>query len=290
MIPSAFDYYAPTTLKEALRLLKKHGEDAKLLAGGHSLLPILKARLAQPKVLIDISRILELSYVKMAGGTLAIGAATTHFEVETSRAVRQNCPLLSQVAGQIGDVQVRNKGTIGGSLAHGDPAADLPAAVLALGATLVAAGQRREREIPADEFFVDALTTAVAPEEILKEIRIPKAPRGSGGAYEKVAQRASGFAIVGVAAQVTLGKGGVCKEARVGVTGLTSHAFRAKGVEEELLGKRLDDGVLEAAAEKISSGVSPLEDLFASGEFRAHLARVYTRRALQGARNAAART
>ncbi len=280
MIPSAFEYHAPATLEEALGLLVQHGEEAKLLSGGHSLIPLLKTRIARPGVLVDIGRIGDLSFVREEAGECRIGACTTHYLIESSDVLKKCCPLLPEVAAQIGDVQVRNKGTIGGSLAHADPAADLPAAVLALRATLVAVSPKGEREIPADEFFTGALTTSLEQDEILKEVRIPDA--SAACAYGKAAQRASGFAVVGIAVQLAL-ENGTCTGAGVGVTGLAGHAFRASGVEEGLTGGPLDDGAVEAAAAKVADGVEPLEDLFASKEYRAHLARVHCRRAIQAA-------
>src|SRR6267378_68165 len=208
MIPASFDYIAAKSLEEAVTLLAKHKDDAKLLAGGHSLLPAMKLRLMQPKVLIDIGRIKDLSYIREEGGQIRIGAMTTHYRLESSDRLREICPLLPECAAAIGDVQVRNKGTIGGSVAHSDPAGDWPAAIIALGAEMVAVGANGERVIKADDFFVDMLTTALDPGEILREIRIT-APSGHfGQAYLKVPQPASGFAVVGVAVSLTRDPGG----------------------------------------------------------------------------------
>src|SRR6516225_3368092 len=198
MIPADFDYIAAKSLDEALSLLAKHKNEAKLLAGGHSLLPAMKLRLAQPKVLIDLGRIKELSYVKEEGGQIRIGAMTTHFQIETSEVLHRACPLLPETASNLGDMQVRNKGTIGGSVAHADPAADWPAAVLALNAEFVAVSAKGERVIKAENFFVDLLTTALEPNEILREISIA-VPKGADQAYVKFRHPASGFAVVGVA-------------------------------------------------------------------------------------------
>jgi aerobic carbon-monoxide dehydrogenase medium subunit len=283
MIPASFDYIAAKSLDEALSLLAKHKDDAKLLAGGHSLLPAMKLRLAQPKVLIDIGRIKDLSYIREAGGQILIGAMTTHFQIETSDLLSHACPLLPETATHLGDMQVRNKGTIGGSLAHSDPAADWPAAVLAVGAEIVAAGAKGERVIKADDFFVDLFTTALKPGEVLKEIRFA-APKGRvGQCYLKMRHPASGFAVVGVAVNVSLDGSGKCQSAGVGVTGVAPKAYRAAGVEGALKGKALDAKTLAEAASHAADGVDANSDLFATAAYRKHLAQVYTRRALEAA-------
>ncbi len=283
MIPANFDYIAAKSLDEALSLLAKHKDDAKLLAGGHSLLPTLKLRLAQPKVLIDIGRIKDLSYIREQGGHIHIGAMTTHFQIESSDLLRHACPLLPETATNLGDMQVRNKGTIGGSLAHADPAADWPAAVLALGAEIVAAGPKGDRVIKADDFFVELFTTVLQPNEVLKEIRFT-APKGRvGQCYVKFRHPASGFAVVGVAATLTLDSAGKCQSAGVGITGVSPKPYRAAAVEGALKGKALDGKTLAAAAAHAADGVRTNTDLFASGEYRQHLAQVYARRALETA-------
>ena len=281
MIPVAFDYVAPTTLEEAVRLLASHGDDAKILAGGHSLIPAMKLRLAMPQLLVDIGRIEELSYVRDENATIRIGAMTTHYEVESSPLLATRCPLLPETASHIGDVQVRNKGTIGGSIAHADPAADWPAAILALGAEIVAVGPSGERVIPADEFFVDMMTTALEPNEILREIRIPAIGERTGHAYVKVRQPASGFAVVGVAACITRADDDTCEAARIAVTGIASRAYRAVDVEGALAGRPLSGAATAAAL--ADNGVDANGDLFASADYRRHLARVYTRRAIETA-------
>ena len=283
MIPAQFDYVAPSTLDEALSLLAQHQDDAKLLAGGHSLLPAMKLRLAMPQMLIDIGRIKDLSYIREEDGQIRIGAMTTHYQIESSDRLRELCPLLPDTAATIGDVQVRNKGTIGGSLAHADPAADWPAAIIALGAEMVAAGPGGERTIKADDFFVDMLTTALEPDEILREIRIP-APQGrTGQAYLKVPQPASGFAVVGVAVNLALNGGSECKSAGIAITGVASKAYRASGVESALAGNALDEGTIKGAASHAVDGVDANGDLYASETYRRHLAQVYTRRAIEAA-------
>ena len=283
MIPAQFDYLVPKTLDEAVRLLGEHTDDAKVLAGGHSLIPAMKLRLAAPQILIDIGRIKDLSYIREEGDQIRIGAMTTYYEIESSERLREICPLLPETAAQIGDVQVRNKGTIGGSLAHSDPAADLPAAIIALGAEVVAVGANGERVIKADDFFVDLMTTALDAGEILREVRIPVPEQGSGQAYLKMPQPASGFAVVGIAVTLTRDQGGVCQSAGVGVTGVASKAYRATGAEKALVGSTLDEQAINTAAAAIAAGVSINGDLFASDEYRKHLAEVYARRAIQAA-------
>jgi len=283
MIPAQFDYVAPQTLAEALSLLADKPDDAKILAGGHSLIPAMKLRLAQPQVLIDIGRIKDLSYIREESGQIRIGATTTHYQIESSDRLKSICPLLPEAASYIGDVQVRNKGTIGGSLAHADPAADWPAVALALGAELVAASKKSERTIKADDFFVDMMTTALAPGEILREIRITLPQGKLGQAYRKVLQPASGFAVVGVAVSLTLDQKGACQSAGIGITGVASKAYRAKQVEQALAGKAIDQQLAAAAAAHATDGVSANGDLYASADYRRHLAQVYTARAIQGA-------
>src|SRR6266404_5514754 len=272
MIPAAFDYYQPKTLEEAIGLLASNDE-AKVLAGGHSLLPAMKLRLAQPKALVDLSRIAELNYIREENGQIAIGAMTTHFDIESSALLREKCPLLTELAPMIGDVQVRHRGTFGGSLVHADPAADWPAAVLALDAEMDIAGPNGRRTVKATEFFVDMMQSAVQPNEILCEIRVPMTAKSV--AYVKTAQKASGFAIAGVA--VVLNKEG--RSVSVGVTGVSAKPFRAHAVEKELQGQDLTPENIRHAAMKTAEGIEPLSDIHASAEFRAHLAQVNCRRA-----------
>jgi len=277
MYPAAFDYHRPSTIDEAIVLLARHGDDAKVLAGGHSLIPAMKLRLARPAVIIDIGRIANFSYVRDtdAGDHVAIGAMATHGDIESSALLKRVCPLLPETAAHIGDVQVRNKGTIGGSLAHADPAADWPAAMLALDAEIDVVGPRGRRTLRAGAFFVDLLQTALASDEILVEIRVPKT--SAAGAYVKTEQKASGFALAGVAAAV--GPGGV----RVGITGVAAKAYRAAAVERALDGRPLAPESIVLAAAHAADGVEALGDIHASPEFRMHLARVNTARALKRA-------
>jgi aerobic carbon-monoxide dehydrogenase medium subunit len=283
MIPAQFDYLAPKTIDEAVGLLAQHPDDAKVLAGGHSLIPAMKLRLANPQVLIDIGRIKDLSYIREDGGQIRIGAMTTHYQLESSDRLREICPLLPECAAQIGDVQVRNKGTIGGSLAHSDPAGDWPAAIIALGAEIVVVGAAGERTINATDFFVDMLTTALEPGEILREIRIATPSGRFGQSYLKVPQPASGFAVVGVAVNLTRDANGTCQSAGVGITGVASKAYRASAVEQAITGSDLNEQTVTAAATHATDGVSVNGDLYASEAYRRHLAQVYTRRAIEAA-------
>ena len=283
MIPAQFDYQVANTLDEAITILAKDPDGSKVLAGGHSLIPAMKLRLAQPQLLVDIARIKSLSYIREEGDRVLIGATTTHYEIQSSDLLKRICPLLPECAASIGDVQVRNKGTIGGSLAHSDPAGDWPAAAISLGADLVVVGNEGERVIRADDFFVDLLTTALKPGEILREIRIVKPQGRFGQAYQKVPHPASGFAVVGVAMSLVLAADGSCESAGVGITGVATKAYRARAVETALAGNRLDEQTIASAASHVCDGVDPNSDLYASGEYRCHLAQVHTRRAIQTA-------
>lgn len=284
MIPAPFDYQVPATLEEAISLLAEDPEGARVLAGGHSLIPAMKLRLAQPQMLVDIARIKSLAYIREEGNQLLIGATTTHYQLESSELLKQICPLLPACAKSIGDVQVRNKGTIGGSIAHSDPAADWPAAVLALDADLVLVGPNGERTVKAADFIVNLFTTDLRPGEILREIRIQKPAGRFGQAYQKVPHPASGFAVVGIAVHLALNDDGSCKAAQIGVTGVGVKAYRAQGVEAALAGSNLDEQTIASAAAHACDGVDPTADLYASGEYRCHLAQVHMRRAIQAAK------
>jgi len=283
MIPTQFDYKAPATLEEAVSLLNSDLDGAKILAGGHSLIPAMKLRLAQPQLLVDIARIKSLSYIREEGDQILIGATTTHYQLESSDLLKKICPLIPACAKSIGDVQVRNRGTIGGSIAHSDPAGDWPAAVLALDADIVLVGPNGERTVKAENFFVDLMTTDIQPGEILREIRIKKPSGKFGQAYQKVPHPASGFAVVGIAVNLALNDDGSCKSAGIGVTGVSVKAYRAKGVEAALVGTSLDDNAINAAAAHVCDGIDASSDLYASSEYRCHLAQFHTRRALQAA-------
>ncbi|HJS59182.1 MAG TPA: xanthine dehydrogenase family protein subunit M [Vicinamibacteria bacterium] len=279
MYAQGFEYYRAKSVAEAAELLRSKA-DAKLLAGGHSLLPAMKLRVAGPAALVDIGRIAELRGIKTAGGALSIGALTTHAEIAASAEVRNACPLLTETAGQVGDIQVRNRGTIGGSIAHADPAADLPAALLALEAKVTASDGRASREIAAADFFVDLFTTALRPGEIVTSISVPRQGAGLGAAYLKHRHPASSYAVVGVAALVEIA-GGKCGSIALAVGGVTVKPVRATTAEQALTGRTADDAAFAAAAENVRDAIhDPLSDLYASGEYRTHLAVVMTKRAL----------
>ncbi len=277
MIPQAFDYSAPKTLDEALGLI---AEGAKPLAGGMSLIPMMKLRLAAPDHLVDLARVKELNYIREEGGTIRIGATATHHAVESSPLIRSKCPLLAETAANIGDVQVRNMGTIGGSVAHADPSADYPAALQALEAKLVLKGANSERTVAIDDFFMDTFTTSLEPGEVIREVIIPV--DDSGAAYDKVAQLASGFAMVGIAVRVRK-QGGKITLARIGVTGLSNRAFRANAAEKALEGTAGAASDIQAAAALVSKGVDANSDIHATAEYRRHLATIHSARAIAAA-------
>jgi carbon-monoxide dehydrogenase medium subunit len=271
MIPAAFEYELAGSVQEAIELLGSR-EDAKLLAGGHSLIPAMKLRIARPGTLVDIGRIADLSYVREDGDAIAIGALTRHHDVATSELLRDRCGIVSHAAGQIGDPQVRHRGTIGGSVAHGDPASDLPGVLLALDAELVATGAGGERRIPAAEFFTGVFETALGPQDVLTEIRVPSLG-GSGWSFLKFSRRAQDWATVGVA--VVASNGG----ARVGLVSMGATPLRASAVEQALAG----GADAAAAAQHADEGADPSSDVAGSADYRRHLARVLTRRALEQA-------
>ena len=282
MAAAKFDYHAPSSVEEALDLLSGN-EDAKILAGGHSLIPMMKTGLAAPGALIDLGKTAGLSYVNESDDGLAIGAMTTYSELATSDAVAANAAVLGEAAASVADVQVRNMGTIGGSLAHADPAGDLPAVAIALDAQLVATSSRGDRVISADDFFIDLFTTALAPDEILTEIRISALGSNTGAAYAKMANKASHYAIVGVAAVVSVDDNGNCTSARIGVTGAGASASRATESESRLVGSSLDDAAIFSAAGHAADGIELNEDIHASAEYREHLTKVFALRAIRSA-------
>jgi carbon-monoxide dehydrogenase medium subunit len=288
--PATFEYRKVHDLNDAIALLREHGDAAKLLAGGQSLLPVMKLRLAEPGLLVDLGGIEALRGVRVDDGGLRIGAMTTHQAVATDQTLRQRYPLLAETAAVIGDRQVRNRGTIGGALAHADAAADYPAAILALEAELVAVGADGERTIPAAEFFLGFLTTALAPDEVLTEIRIATTGQQTGSSYQKLANQASGYAMVGVAAVVGLDDGGRCRQARIGITGAGSSAVRASAVEAALTGERLDEASIAAAAAQAGEGIDLLDDVHGSADYRRRVCEGLTRRALQVAASRAGAT
>jgi len=270
-------------LGEAVSLLQKNAGRAKILAGGHSLIPMMKLRLAAPEMLIDIGRLKELAYVKEDSGQLRIGALTTHYMIETSDVIRKRLAALSEAAGFIGDVQVRNKGTIGGSIAHADPAADYPASLLAYDATVVTLGPKGERQVPAAKFFVDMMTTALEENEVVREVQIPLKMGRIGSAYLKMAQKASGFAICGASAVVEMDGSGLLANVAIGITGVGSCPFRATKTETALKGQAPSPEALKNACEKASDEIIALDDIHASADYRLDLARIYARRALEAA-------
>ena len=282
MYPVPFEYHRAGSVDEAVALLGRFGESARLLSGGHSLLPLMKLRLAEPRHLVDIRRIPGLSGVREEAGALIIGAATPHHVLERSSVIRERLPMLSEAAAQIGDAQVRNMGTIGGSLAHADPAADLPAVMLALDAELVAVGPKGRRAIPVDRFFVKLFTTTLAPGELLTEIRVPLPPPGAGGAYAKLPHPASRYAVVGVAALVIV-SGGKITAARVAITGVAAKVVRASATEAALVGQAAEAAVLAAAAERAVEGLTVRSDPRMDPSYWKALAVTFTRRALAAA-------
>lgn len=287
MIPAAFDYAVPETLDEAVKLLADHGDVAKVLSGGHSLLPLMKLRLARPEIVVDLRKIAELRGIHRDGARLVLGAAATHAEIAASAEVRDACPLLVETAGRIGDPQVRNAGTIGGSVVHADPAADWPAALLALGATVHLRGASGMRTVPAGEFFVGLLQSAAKTGEILTSVTVPVPETPRAAAYLKMAQSASGFALCGVAVQLAPG-GGAAASAAIGITGVAETPYRAADAEAALAGGPLDDARIDAAAAKaVPAGARVLSDVHASEAYRRHLASVFVRRALRAARDRA---
>ncbi len=275
----AFEYARANSVDEALSLLAQHGSEAKLLAGGHSLVPTMKLRLAAPNTLIDISGLSELSGISESGGKIHIGALTTHRMVEHSALLREKCGVLAELAGKIGDPMVRNRGTIGGSLAHADPAADYPAAILILNAEIEIAGPSGRRTVGSDTFFQEMFETAVGEGELLTRITIPMLGPNEGAAYVKFENTASRYAVVGVAALVSM-YGGHCQAARIAVTGAAPVAFRATGVEQQLVGKTLDAAAIAAAVKGMVDPANLLDDLSGSASYRAHLCEVMARAAI----------
>jgi carbon-monoxide dehydrogenase medium subunit len=286
MIPALFEYTRAQTVREAIALLRQHGDRAKLLAGGHSLLPLMKLRLSQPEILVDIGPVEELRGIREDGNFLVIGALTTHDEIASSPLVRTKAPLLAEAAAQIGDVQVRNRGTIGGALVHADPAADYPAAVLALAAQMECEGPGGSRTVGANDWFVEMLTTALGPDEILCRVRVPVQTKGQGSCYMKLPHPASGYSLLGVACLLTM-DGGTCRDARLAVTGAGPKAVPLSKVEQALASKRLDENTVAEAAKLAADGLDATDDLHASAEYKRHLATVYTKRAILKAKERA---
>lgn len=283
MKPAPFEYHAPTTIEEALAHLSEYGGEAKLLAGGQSLMPLLNFRLSRPAALVDINRIGALSYIKEEDGTLRLGAMTRQRAIERSELLRRRLPLLTEATALVGHLPIRTRGTIGGSLAHADPAAEYPAVVTALEGELVVRGPRGERRVRPEKFFVTYLTTSLASDEILTEIRLPLPPPGSGWAFEEFSRRHGDFALVGIAALLAV-EGKRCAKARLVAAGAGPVPARLRGAEQILEGKDLTEQSFEAAAARAAELVEPDSDIHASAAFRRHLTRVFTLRALRKAR------
>lgn len=283
MFPASFEYHSAGSIQEAIDLLEAHGDDARLLAGGHSLIPLMKMRLAQPGHLVDISRISELQGVRLDGDSILIGAFTTHRQVETSEILKQKQPLLAELASVIADPQVRNRGTIGGSVCHADPGADFPAAVMALDAELICQSKTGVRVVKAADWFQGIMTSAIEQGEVLTAVRFPVQREGAGAAYLKLPHPSSRFAIMGVAAVVERGPGNMCRSARIGITGLGTRAVRAGDVETAIVGRELTSANIEEAARLAANGADTQDDIGTTLEQKVRLCRVMTGRAIGAA-------
>jgi len=279
-VPAPFDYHPAQTVDEAIALLQQYGDEAKVLAGGHSLIPAMKLRLSQPGHLVDIGRISGLSYIREEQGVVAVGSLTTYTQIERSDVLKRYFPIIPECASVIADQQVRNRGTLGGSIAHSDPASDMPGVVLALRGEVVAQGPNGKRTIKADDFFVGMFTTALEPDEILLEIRFTVPPARTGSAYEKLANKASHYAVTGAAAVITLDSDGTCTSAGVAITGAAIQTTRASGVEAALVGKKLDEATVAEAASHATEGLELVADIHGSQDYRRQMTTVITRRAI----------
>ncbi len=283
MIPPNFEYFAPNTLGDAVSLLERYGEDAKILAGGQSLIPLMKLRLASPRFIVDLNQIQGLEYVRESDSYLRIGALTRVTDLEASEMVRKKYPVIYDVAAHIADPLVRNMGTVGGNIAHGDPANDLPAVMLALNAEFIAISPTGERTIKAEEFFIDSFTTALKPSEVLTEARVAMPPARSGGAYLKLEKRVGDFAIAGVATQLTVDGRGVCERVGIGLTSAGPTPLKPKKAEESLRGKKPDDSAIKRTADLAADNANPRSDLRGPAEYKREMFRVLTIRALRNA-------
>jgi aerobic carbon-monoxide dehydrogenase medium subunit len=280
MIPQSFEYFSPETVSEAIALLHEHGDGAKILSGGQSLIPMMKIRLARPEYIIDINRLADLQYVREEAGFLKIGGLTREADLEASSLIRAKYPIILDTAASIADPQVRNMATVGGNLAHGDPANDHPATMMALGAEIIATGRGGERTIPVNDFFLSVFTTALEHGEILTEIRIPIPPSGSGGAYFKLERKVGDFATVGVAAQITVDNAGICRRAGIGLTNVGATPIRAARAEGFLVGKAMDQQQISQAAQLAAEEAQPSSDLRGPAEYKVSMVRELTKRAL----------
>jgi aerobic carbon-monoxide dehydrogenase medium subunit len=283
MLPASFGYVAARSVEEALQLLTQHGDDAKLLAGGHSLIPAMKLRLASPRYLIDLGSVPGLRGVRIDGESLAIGALTVHADIAASDLVCKRLPGLADAASTIGDVQVRNRGTVGGSVAHADPAADLPVILTALNASFVLQSASDNRTVSADDFFTDFYTTALTANEVLTEIRVPLPPSGAGTAYAKLPHPASGYVVVSAGVLIHRQPSGQCASARIAIGGMGSNPIRATATEAALQGQPLTPDVIARAAAKAADGTDPDDDSYASADYKRQVATVYARRAIEAA-------
>jgi carbon-monoxide dehydrogenase medium subunit len=282
MIPGSFEYYAPRSLSDAVKYLSEHKDDVKILSGGQSLLPLMKMRLSKPGYILDIGRITGLDSITEEDNNLIIGALVTHTQIEESELLKKQCPLLPQTATTIADVQVRNRGTLGGSVAHADPAGDWPPAMLALDAEVRVAGSSGDRWVRCDDFFLGLMMSVLEPDEVVTAIKVPVTGNDKT-AYLKAAPRSAGFAVVGVAVRMAMDPSGVCTRIALGITGITDKAFRAERVETMLAGQKLDTQLIEAASVEATRNIDVIEDINGSSEYRAHLTHVYVARAIQAA-------
>lgn len=280
LTPNDFEYYAPSTVLEAIDLLEKYGDEAKILAGGQSLIPLMKMRFAEINHLIDISKIEELAYIREDGNRLKIGALTTVDELEASNTIKKGYKLILEAAEQIADPLVRNMGTVGGNISHGDPANDLPSVMLSLGATFMIQGKNGSREVKAEDFFLDSLMTALEPNEILYEIRVPKQEKGSGGAYIKHKKVAGDFSVAACASNITVDKDGKITDVAVGLTAVGPTALKSGKVSQFLVGKKLDDGLATQAAREIAEESDPVSDFYGSVNFKKKVLRVIVKESL----------
>ena len=282
MIPGSFEYFAPRSLPDAVKFLSAHKDDVKILSGGQSLLPLMKMRLSKPAYVVDIGCIPDLDQITEERNNLILGALVTHVQIENSDLLKHKCPLLPQTATTIADVQVRNRGTIGGSIAHADPAGDWPATIMALDAEIKIFGPSGERWVKCSDFFLGLLMSVLEPDEIVTAVKVPMTGNDKT-AYLKAAPRSSGFAVVGVAARLALGSGGICNSIAIGITGVTDKAYRAERVEQILTGKKLEASLIEQAAAEATHNLEVIEDINGSAEYRKHLTQVYVVRAIEAA-------
>lgn len=283
MKPSAFEYFAPSTVKEAVGLLEQYEDEAKIMAGGQSLVPIMNFRLGRPEVLIDINKIKDLEYIKEEGDDLLVGALTRERDLELSPLVQEGCPILAEAVSFIGHISIRNRGTIGGSLVHADPSSELPTVVCCLGGEMKVVGPSGERTLEPEEFFLTYLTTSLEPSEILVEVKIPTLPQNTGWSFVELSRRTGDFAIVGVATLLFMEDGGVCKEARIALGGVAPTPIRAEEAEEVLAGEKITDALIEKAGEEAAEATETEPDYHASAEYRKEMARVFVQKALHEA-------